>query len=213
MSVTSSEETQRFHSDTFEVYRSEGDAHRIKKKFPRAILCYTKALEKKDGDAYCFLKRSQCHLLNGNANMALADANDALRFSPENYKGLLQKAEALYTKGNFEKSLVYFHRGHNKRPAFACFRLGIQKCEKAIRNSLANPTAIKMTSSEGQYISVQCDEEIDRHAMLKAHRKGATQTNSDDVPLHILHPSRARVIFGHLHDVHEYLQQLMYQER
>lgn len=48
------------------------------------------------------------------------------------------KAEALYQKGDFESALVFYHRGNKLRPELQEFRLGIQKCEEAIDNSIGS---------------------------------------------------------------------------
>ena len=46
------------------------------------------------------------------------------------------KAEALYQRCDFETALVFFHRGHRIRPELQEFRLGIQKSQEAINNSI-----------------------------------------------------------------------------
>ena len=51
-------------------------------------------------------------------------------------QGLLQKAESLYQCGDFEFSLVFYHRGNKLRPELQEFRLGIQKAQEAIDNSI-----------------------------------------------------------------------------
>lgn len=53
-------------------------------------------------------------------------------------QGLYQKAEALYTMGDFEFALVYYHRGHKLRPELQEFRLGIQKAQESIENSVGS---------------------------------------------------------------------------
>jgi tetratricopeptide repeat protein 25 len=68
----------------------------------------------------------------------LEDANEALMQDPGFFKGIYQKAEALYQKGDFEMSLVYFHRGNVVRPDGSEFRLGIQKAREAIHNSIGS---------------------------------------------------------------------------
>ena len=52
------------------------------------------------------------------------------------FQALLMKAEALYQKGDFESALVFFHRGNKQRPELSEFRLGIQKAQEAINNSI-----------------------------------------------------------------------------
>lgn len=53
-------------------------------------------------------------------------------------KGLYQKAEALYYMGEFEFALVFYHRGQKLRPQIQEFRLGIQKAQEAIENSVGS---------------------------------------------------------------------------
>lgn len=48
------------------------------------------------------------------------------------------KAEALYYMGEFEFALVFYHRGHKLRPQMQEFRLGIQKAQEAIENSVGS---------------------------------------------------------------------------
>ena len=40
--------------------------------------------------------------------------------------------------GDFEYSLVYYHRGHKLRPELNEFKLGIQKAQEAIDNSIGS---------------------------------------------------------------------------
>jgi hypothetical protein len=57
----------------------------------------------------------------GDTDHALADAEASLKEEPDFFKGIYQKAEALYAKGDFEMSLVFFHRGNKSRPeVFPC---------------------------------------------------------------------------------------------
>jgi len=51
-------------------------------------------------------------------------------------QGLLMKAEAYYQMMQFEYALMYYHRGNKIRPEFQAFRLGIQKSQEAIENSI-----------------------------------------------------------------------------
>ena len=46
--------------------------------------------------------------------------------------------------GHFEHGLIFFHRGHALRPELDQFRLGIQKCQEAIENSVGSPAAIQL---------------------------------------------------------------------
>lgn len=57
-------------------------------------------------------------------------------FSVVIFQGLYQKAEALYYMGEFEFALMFYHRGQKLRPQVQEFRLGIQKAQEAIENSV-----------------------------------------------------------------------------
>ena len=51
-------------------------------------------------------------------------------------QGLYQKAETMYAMGDFEYALVFYHRGDKIRPDIKAFKLGIQKAQEAINNSI-----------------------------------------------------------------------------
>lgn len=90
-------------------------------------------------DKNALIARSKCHLLLGEAQKALDDAEAALQLNPKdsnNAKAVYCKAEALYHLGDFEMSLVYYYRGIRIRPEFGQFRLGVQKAKDAIQNVL-----------------------------------------------------------------------------
>ena len=44
----------------------------------------------------------------------------------------------MYYRGDFELALVFYHRGHKLRPELQEFRLGIQKAQEAIENSVGS---------------------------------------------------------------------------
>lgn len=52
------------------------------------------------------------------------------------FQGLYQKAETLYTMGDFEFALVFYHRGRRLRPDLQKFTLGIEKAQEAIVNCI-----------------------------------------------------------------------------
>ncbi|KAE8738002.1 hypothetical protein FOCC_FOCC016514 [Frankliniella occidentalis] len=80
--------------------------------------------------------RSKCYLLLGQPRLALQDAENALGPDRSNVRAIFQKAEALYHMGDFEHSLMYYHRGLRLRPELAVFRLGVQKAQEAIENTI-----------------------------------------------------------------------------
>lgn len=67
-------------------------------------------------------------------------------------KGLYQKAEALYANGEFELALVFYHRGHKLRPELQEFRLGIQKAQEAIDNSVGGEGIVARTQTSMQIV-------------------------------------------------------------
>ncbi|XP_071148645.1 outer dynein arm-docking complex subunit 4-like isoform X11 [Mytilus edulis] len=132
---------------TFETLRDEGEYFVHVKQFQKAIESFTKALEMSTGDKNCLVTRSKCWLQLGNAENALTDAEEALREDKDFIRGLYQKAEALYQLGDFETALVFFHRGHKLRPELQELRMGIQKSEEAINNSIGVPESVKLQAS------------------------------------------------------------------
>lgn len=82
------------------------------------------------------VSRSKCYLLLGEASKALTDAETALAEEKNNIRAIYQKAESLYFLGQFERSLMFFHRGLRARPELSSFRLGIQKTQEAIENTI-----------------------------------------------------------------------------
>ncbi|XP_053121966.1 outer dynein arm-docking complex subunit 4 isoform X2 [Hemicordylus capensis] len=102
------------------------------------------ALQFQPGDRNCLVARSKCYLRLGDTENALKDAEASLINDKEFTKGLYQKAEALYTMGDFEFALVFYHRGYKLRPEVQKFKLGIQKCQEAIENSVGSPSSVKL---------------------------------------------------------------------
>ena len=73
------------------------------------------------------------------SNLILDDIMNASKFLNFLFsQGLYQKAEALYSMGDFEYALMYYHRGYKLRPELDEFRLGIQKAQEAIDNSIGS---------------------------------------------------------------------------
>ncbi|XP_058984837.1 outer dynein arm-docking complex subunit 4-like isoform X1 [Musca domestica] len=101
-----------------------------------AIHFFSKALELNSTDINALVSRSKCYLLLGEASKALVDAETALNEDKNNIRAIYQKAEALYYLGQFEQSLMYFHRGARARPELNSFRLGVQKTQEAIENTI-----------------------------------------------------------------------------
>ena len=106
------------------------------------------------GDKNALVARAKCYLLLGDPQSALQDSDQALSSDANFFKGIYQKAESLYAKGDFEMALVYFHRGQSLRPEFDDFRLGIQNCREAIDNSIGNPKICKFKPLPGAKLVV-----------------------------------------------------------
>ncbi|XP_061189173.1 outer dynein arm-docking complex subunit 4-like isoform X5 [Saccostrea echinata] len=157
---------------TFETLRDEGEHFVHVKLWQKAIDSFTRAIEMNPEDKKCFVTRSKCWLQLGNAENALMDAEEALRQDKEYIPGLYQKAEAMYQLGDFETALVFFHRGHKLRPELQEFRLGIQKAQEAINNSIGQPDSVKLTA-EGDLTYFYKQEE-DEKAKAKSKKTGGT---------------------------------------
>ncbi|XP_078323700.1 outer dynein arm-docking complex subunit 4-like isoform X5 [Crassostrea virginica] len=157
---------------TFETLRDEGEHFVHVKLWQKAIDSFTRAIEMNPEEKKCYVTRSKCWLQLGNAENALTDAEEALRQDKEYIPGLYQKAEAMYQLGDFETSLVFFHRGHKLRPELQEFRLGIQKAQEAINNSIGKPDSVKLTA-DGDLTYFYKQEE-DEKAKAKAKKTGGT---------------------------------------
>lgn len=96
----------------------------------------TQALELNPSDQNALVARSKCYLLLGDPASGLQDAETALQTDKNNIRAIYQKAEALYFLGQFELSLMYFHRGLRLRPELNSFRLGVQKTQEAIEKTI-----------------------------------------------------------------------------
>lgn len=96
------------------------------------------ALELNPNEKNSLVARSKCYILLGQSENALKDAETALKEDPKFLKGIYQKAEALYYLGDFEHSLMYYHRGLHIRPDHSDFKLGVHKAQKAIENAIGS---------------------------------------------------------------------------
>lgn len=134
---------------TYQRIMAEGEKLEKIGSFDKAIVAYSKALEAVAPNGplddpigrNCLCARSSCYLHVGNHELALKDAEAALKDDKSFIKGIFAKAEALYFKGDFEFSLVFYHRGNKLRGELQEFRLGIQKAREAIINAVGSPEA------------------------------------------------------------------------
>ncbi|KAJ8726591.1 hypothetical protein PYW07_001289 [Mythimna separata] len=127
-------------------HRDEATGHIKNGNYDRGLNSLAKAIELAPDEKAAYVARSKCYLLLGEPRSALVDAEAALRLDPKNAKALLRKAEALYYCGEFEMSLVHYHRGLRARPDLNDFRLGVQKAQEAIENTIGSVKVVKKTS-------------------------------------------------------------------
>ncbi|XP_017778152.1 PREDICTED: tetratricopeptide repeat protein 25 isoform X1 [Nicrophorus vespilloides] len=114
----------------------EANCHAKSGNLLKAVFAYTKALELNPVEKNALVARSKCYIMLGQPENALKDAETALGIDKKYLKAIYQKAEALYYMGDFEHSLMYFHRGLHVRPDHQNFKLGVEKAQKAIENAL-----------------------------------------------------------------------------
>ncbi|KAI3378335.1 hypothetical protein SNEBB_011084 [Seison nebaliae] len=152
MDVASEMSSDRQPTKNFPALMGEGDKFYKDQLFQKAVTCFSDALELKPNDKVCLVARSSCYLKLGKNYLALQDAESALEEDETFAKGLYQKAEALYSMGEFELALVYYYRGKKYRPDIREFQLGINKSQEAIDNCvgakkhpyLMNPAKTKL---------------------------------------------------------------------
>ncbi|XP_072937084.1 outer dynein arm-docking complex subunit 4-like [Epargyreus clarus] len=118
-------------------------AEMMRERYRTALTFVDKAIELAPEEKAAYVARSRCYLLLGEPRSALADAETALKLDPKHAKALLSKAEALYYCGEFELSLVHYHRGLRARPDLSEFRLGVQKAQEAIENTIGSVKQVK----------------------------------------------------------------------
>ncbi|KAL5010823.1 hypothetical protein ScPMuIL_013128 [Solemya velum] len=131
---------------TFEIYKAEAENLSKQGEYRKAIDSFTMALELQSDEKNCLVARSRCYLQLGDTKSALADAEASLNEDKTFHRGVYQKAQSLYFQGDFEMALVYYHRGLKLRPELDEFRLGIQKAQEAIDNSVGAPEKVKLTT-------------------------------------------------------------------
>ncbi|XP_064030391.1 outer dynein arm-docking complex subunit 4 isoform X4 [Pogoniulus pusillus] len=123
---------------TFPSFMAEGTLLARRGEHGKALACFNNALKLRAGDKHCLVARSECYLRLGDTENALRDAEASLQNDKTFSKGLYQKAETLYTMGDFEFALVFYHRGHRLRPDLQKFALGIEKAQEAIVNCIGD---------------------------------------------------------------------------
>ncbi|XP_030375668.1 tetratricopeptide repeat protein 25 isoform X2 [Scaptodrosophila lebanonensis] len=125
---------------TIKLLCDQSNNHMKVREYYKALTGYNQALELNSTDINALISRSKCYLLLGESSKALQDAETALAEDKNNIRAIYQKAESLYYLGQFEQSLMFFHRGLRARPELASLRLGVQKTQEAIENTIGAKT-------------------------------------------------------------------------
>lgn len=141
----------------------------------------------------------------GDPSKGLQDAETALEKDKSNIRAIYQKAEALYYLGQFELSLMFFHRGLRLRPELNSFRLGVQKTQEAIEKTIGGfetqkPTAAAKSKSTKSKRSPSMPN-IEEKPRPKTGAKALTKTS--------LEKREARKLLGELCVDKEYLESLL----
>ncbi|EFB20108.1 hypothetical protein PANDA_011142, partial [Ailuropoda melanoleuca] len=197
---------------TFPSYMAEGERLYLCGEFSKAAHSFSNALHLQNGDKNCLVARSKCFLKMGELEKSLKDAEASLQGDPTFCKGILQKAETLYTMGDFEFALVFYHRGYKLRPDRE-FKVGIQKAQEAINNSVGSPSSIKLENKgDLSFLSKQAESmkaqqkphpmrHLLHHPKRESKRKGPLKSEKI-----------VRQLLGELYVDKEYLEKLLLDE-
>ncbi|XP_012933135.1 tetratricopeptide repeat protein 25 isoform X2 [Heterocephalus glaber] len=188
---------------TFPSYMAEGERLYLCGEFAKAAQSFSNA-----GDKSCLVARSKCYLKMGDLQRSLKDAEASLQGDPTFCKGILQKAETLYTMGDFEFALVFYHRGYKLRPDRE-FKVGIQKAQEAINNSVGSPSSVKLEhrgdlaflSKQAESLKAQQQPQPRKplhHMQREVKRKGLLKSEKS-----------VRQLLGELYVDKEYLEKLL----
>lgn len=160
------------------------------------------------------MARSKCYLLLGDPAKGLEDAETALQTDKNNIRAIYQKAEALYFLGQFELSLMYFHRGLRLRPELNSFRLGVQKTQEAIEKTIGGfknrkqANISKKSSTLNSAIKSPGSETATATDSVRSRPKTAAKPIATTVKVSI-EKREARKLLGELCVDKEYLENLL----
>ncbi|XP_036406300.1 tetratricopeptide repeat protein 25 [Megalops cyprinoides] len=208
--MSDNEEGDQAPKCSFSTYLAEGDQLYLKGEYVKAIESYTTALLLQPDDKNCLVARSKCYVKMGDSANALKDAEASLKEDKEFFKGLYQKAEALYTMGDFEFALVFFHRGLKLRPELQEFRLGIQKAQEAIDNSVGSPSSVKLVNKGDLSFFYKQDE--GRTLKPKEHTRPLKKEQNQKSKKSPKSEKTAKQLLGELYSDKEYLEKLLKDE-
>ncbi|GIQ80560.1 hypothetical protein KIPB_001380 [Kipferlia bialata] len=164
--------------DHFRLYVAEGDACYRTGEFGRAVDAYTKALDLRRDDKNVLMARSKCYVALAKPDLAIKDADTCIGSDRSFYRGIYQKAEALFTSGDFELALVFYHRAHRLRTDVEIYKLGIQKAQDAIYS------AFRTQLPEGYYHDPLEEEENESDTDSEEERVCTTPPIMEIMPAH-----------------------------
>ena len=202
---------------SFSTLSAEGDLLLQRGCLHEAIAVYSKALAIRPNDKHCLVCRSKCYIQIVSPELGLADANASIKQDPNFFKGVYQKAQALYAQGDFESALMYYHRGYLMRPEMDEFRIGIQKSREAIENSIGNPKECRINVPQKlkRYLN---EKAVARLAAIEAanvsgnNKRGSVLNVDFSSPYNYagsLNPSLESKLLGELHEDKIYLEGLL----
>uniref|UniRef100_A0A8D8QAN5 Outer dynein arm-docking complex subunit 4 n=1 Tax=Cacopsylla melanoneura TaxID=428564 RepID=A0A8D8QAN5_9HEMI len=180
-----------------------------------AINFVKKALELNPTDKNALVARSKCYLLLGESQKALEDAETALENDKSFIRAIFQKAEALYHLGDFEHSLMYYHRGLKIRPELEEFRLGVQKAQEAIENTIGKIGAPLDSAPNSATSNASADKTPDTPSpspdTAKSSNNGSETKQKNKTAMEKRQDSKkiSRLLLGELHRDKEYLENLV----
>ncbi|NWV41674.1 TTC25 protein, partial [Grantiella picta] len=191
---------------TFGNLMTEGTALSRRGQHDKALGCFNDALRLRVGDKRCLVTRSKCFLKLGDTENSLKDAEASLQTDKTYSEGLYQKAETLYTMGDFEFALVFYHRGRMLRPDVHKFQLGINKAEEAIVNCIGSPSLVKLESKEDLcFVSRQAESKKENQNQQTKPTKDQKQTKKKSA-------RTERQLLGKLYADKVYLEKLLEDE-
>lgn len=155
-------------------------------------------------DQNALVARSKCYLLLGDPAKGLQDAETALTNDKHNIRAIYQKAEALYFLGQFELSLMFFHRGLRLRPELNSFRLGVQKTQEAIEKTIGGFKTTKKNPSVKSSAKTKRSK-----SMPTIHEESRPKTGTKATHKVSLEKREARKLLGELCVDKEYLESLL----
>ncbi|NXG05954.1 TTC25 protein, partial [Sakesphorus luctuosus] len=195
---------------TFGSLITEGTTLSRRGQHRKALGCFNNALKLREGHKQCLITRSKCFLKLGDTASSLQDAEASLQRDKTFYEGLYQKAETLYTMGDFEFALVFYHRGRRLRPNQHKFQLGINKAEEAIMNCIGNPASVKLENREELgFVSRQAES---RKTNQNLHNKPTKDQKGMKKQEPVKNPKTERELLGRLYDDKAFLEKMLKDE-